>query len=241
MEVRMLDFVGTIAVTTVMVVCINAVVSSLPVPRAMRIMAALAVGLWIGLAAASATAGVFADTQPFPYIGLFVLFPLAAIGTLALLSPTWRAALLGLPAPLLIGLNTSRVIGVFFLLLAAAGRLGGPFPFSAGWGDIIVGVLAAPALWLAVRQGSQSLLTAWNVFGVLDLVIAVALGVTSAQNSPLQVFDMGAGSTAFQALPWALVPTVLVPFYLIAHAVLFAQWRRAARLNSQDNFAASAA
>ena len=49
----MLDFIGTIVIAAVMVVNINAVVSSLPVSRGRRIAAALAAGLWIGLAAAS--------------------------------------------------------------------------------------------------------------------------------------------------------------------------------------------
>jgi hypothetical protein len=237
----MLDFIGTIVITAVMVVSVNSVVSSLPVPRGLRIAAALAVGFWIGLAAASATAGLFTISRPFPYIGLFVLFPLVATAVLAVLSPTWREALLGLPAPLLIGLNTNRIFGVFFLLLAAAGRLSGPFPISAGWGDIATGVLAVPALWFAVRRGGHSLLAAWNVFGALDLAVAVTLGVTSAQNSPVQLFDVGAGSTALQMLPWAFVPTVLVPFYLIVHGILFVQLRQAARRGSQSHLAASAA
>lgn len=239
----MLDFIGTTVITAVMVVNINAVVSSLPVSRRQRIAAAVAVGLWIGLAAASATTGLFTVSRPFPYIGLFVVFPLVAIAALAVLSPAWRAALLGLPAPLLIGLNVSRVFGVFFLFLAAAGRLSGPFPISAGWGDIATGVLALPALWLALRpsQGGQSLLAGWNVFGALDLVVAVMLGITSAQDSPLQVFDVGAGSTAIQMLPWSFVPTVLVPFYLIMHAILFVQLRQAARPSGRNRLIATAA
>jgi hypothetical protein len=28
-----------------------------------------------------------------------------------------------------------------------------------------------------------------------------------------------------QLLPWALIPTVLVPFYLISHGIVFAQLR----------------
>src|SRR4051812_9895173 len=118
-ESPMLDFIGTVLITAVMVVAINAVVSSLPVSRSRRIAAALAVGLWVGLAAASATAGAFAAA--FPYIGLFVIVPLVAVAALAVFSPAWRAALLGLPMPLLIGLNITRVIGALFLLLAASG------------------------------------------------------------------------------------------------------------------------
>ena len=224
----MLDFIGTVLITTVMVVAINAVVSSLPVSRGRRIAAASAVGVWIGLAAASATAGLFATS--FPYIGFFVVVPLLAVAALAANSPVWRAALLGLPAPLLIGLNMSRVIGGLFLLLAASGRLSGPFPISAGWGDVITGVLAVPAVWLVLRPSpNYPLLAAWNMFGALDLVVAVALGVTSAQGSPVQLFEAGIGSAAVQALPWAFIPAVLVPFYLIVHGILFVQLRQAAR------------
>lgn len=239
----MLDFIGTIMITAVTVVNINAVISALPVSRGQRIAAALAAGLWIGLAAASAATGLFTVSRPFPYIGLFVAFPLVATAVLVIMSPAWRAALLGLPIPLLVGLNVSRVFGVFFLILAAAGRLSGPFPISAGWGDIATGLLAVPALWLASRptQDSTSLLAAWNIFGALDLILAVALGVTSAQGSPLRIFYAGADSMAVQMLPWSLIPTVLVPFYLIMHAILFLQLRRAAKPDGGDRLIAKPA
>jgi len=224
----MLDFVGTVAITAVMVVAINAAISTLAVSRLQRIAAAIAVGLWVGLAAASANAGLLAVQAPFPVIGLYLAGPLLGIAALASLSPAWRAALLGLPMPLLVGLNLSRVIGTLFLLLAAEGRLSGPFPILAGWGDILVGVLALPALLTALRpsDGARSFLAGWNALGALDLIVAVSLGVVSVQGSPLQLFDAGAGSAAVQALPWAFIPTVLVPFYLTVHAILFVQIRR---------------
>jgi hypothetical protein len=239
-EIKMLDFIGTVAITAAMVVNISAVVSSLPASSAQRIVAAVAVGLWIGLAAASANAGILGISHPIPYIGLYVAFPLAATAVLVAISPAWRAALLGLPTPLLIGLNVSRLFGALFLVLEANGRLSGPFPFSAGWGDIIVGALALPALWLAGRpsQGGHSLLAAWNLFGALDLVVAIALGVTSAPESPFQLLHVGAGSTAMQLLPWAFIPAVLVPFYLIMHGVLFVQLRWAANPDDRDQLAA---
>jgi hypothetical protein len=67
----------------------------------------------------------------------------------------------------------------------------------------------------------------WNAFGTLDLIAAVFLGVTSANGSPLQLFHAGAGSGAVTLLPWALIPAVLVPFYLITHGIVFAELRRA--------------
>jgi hypothetical protein len=118
-----------------------------------------------------------------------------------------------------------RVLGGLFLLLALEGRLSGPFPFSAGLGDIITGVFAVP-LAIAVAN-SRSLPTAaiarWNWFGALDLFAAIFLGLTSANGSPLQLIHWGVGSQAMQELPFCLVPTVLVPFYLITHAIVAAQ------------------
>ena len=112
-------------------------------------------------------------------------------------------------------------------MLAAAGRLGGPFPQSAGWGDIITGIFAIP-LASAAAGGSPNrrrLIGAWNVFGMLDLIVAVTLGTVSANGSPLQIIHAGAGSDAVYSLPCSLIPTVLVPFFLIVHGIVFAQLR----------------
>jgi len=132
---------------------------------------------------------------------------------------------MAIPMPLLIGLNALRVLGVLFLLLAATGRLSGPFPLSAGWGDIVTGAFAIP-LALSVAR-SQKLpvgaIMLWNIFGTLELFVAVGLGMTSAAGSPLQLVHAGVGSDAMQYLPFCLVPTVLVPFYLITHAIIAAQ------------------
>ena len=52
---------------------------------------------------------------------------------------------------------------------------------------------------------------------------AVGLGITSAAGSPIQLIHAGVGSEAMQYLPYCLVPTVLVPFYLITHAIVAAK------------------
>jgi hypothetical protein len=134
--------------------------------------------------------------------------------------------MLAIPVSLAIGVNVFRLEGVFILALAGEGRLGGPFPQSAGWGDIVVGVLAIPLAILATRTGANDArILAWNAFGILDLVLAVTLGIASGNGSPLQLIHAGAGSAAIQMLPWSLIPTVLVPLFLISHAVVFARAR----------------
>ena len=241
----MLDSFGIVVIAAVIALNVNALIGTMPVMRSTRLALAAATGAWIGVAAAAAARGSLAVSMPFPVIGLFAALPIAATALLAALAPSFRTALLGVPLPLLIGLNVSRVFGAFFLLLAAAGRLGGPFPYAAAWGDIITGALALPLAWYAVRRpGSHiGVIGAWNVFGAADLIVAVTLGLTSATGSPWQLFDAGAGSAAMQALPWSLVPTVLVPFYLIMHGVIWAQLRsqHARRATSSMDFARGAA
>ncbi len=84
-----------------------------------------------------------------------------------------------------------------------------------------------PVLWLLKGVGARynTAIAAWNLFGAADLVLAIAFGVTSAEGSPLQLFP-GPGSEAMQHAPWSFVPTVLVPIWLILHAIIAAQLLR---------------
>ena len=217
------SIVGMMAVGVNLVAFTHAVSGSL----ARRLVLAGIGGAWVGLASGLGAAGelAFSPQQPVPLIGVLFAVPLLAVGLLALTRQSVRTALLAVPMPLLIGLNSLRVLGVLFLLLAASGQLSGPFPFSAGLGDVITGALAVPLALRVARSGraSSTAVRGWNIFGTLDLVAAVGLGLTSADGSPLQLIHWGVGSAAMQYLPYCLVPTVLVPFYLITHAIVAAQ------------------
>ncbi|MGA7455693.1 MAG: hypothetical protein WBW73_32150 [Rhodoplanes sp.] len=227
----MLDFIGTVATTTLMVFAVNAVIVFMDISRPAKLMLALVGGGWIGLAAAAGAAGMIAVSKPFPVVGIFVALPLVA-ATTATAWPVARRAMMSVPIPLMIGLNIGRIFAVLFFLLAAEGRLSGPFPVFAGCGDIITGVVAIPLLWRVNREGTRraKAIAAWNLFGAADLALAITLGVTSAEGSPLQVFATAPGSAAMQQLPWSFVPTVLVPFWLILHAMIWVQLRRRAPL-----------
>ena len=227
----MLDFIGTIVLVAAIIVSINALTGAMPVTPSQRIALSVGAGLWTGLAAALAAANLFLGSKTVGpmMIGLVIVSPLVAAAVAASISPSARVSLLAMPMPFLIALNVWRLGGGFFLLLAAEGRLAGPFPYSAGWGDIITGALAFPVAWLALRGQGRALVWGWNAFGMLDLVVALALGITSANGSPLQIIHAGVGSAGVQTLPWSLIPTVLVPMFLIVHAVIFAQLARAGR------------
>ena len=223
----MLDFIGMVITAALMVLVVNALITFMDVSRTAKITLAGVIGVWIGLAAAAAGAGWLMISKPVPVVGLFVAVPLLA-AAIATAWPTARYAMLSIPVPIMVALNIVRVFAVLFLVLAAEGRLTGPFPYSAAWGDIITGVVAVPVLWL-LKDGNARYTTAiaaWNLFGAADLVLAIAFGITSAEGSSLQLFP-SPGSEAMQHAPWSFVPTVLVPIWLILHAIIAVQLRRA--------------
>jgi len=239
----MLELIGTTVLTAIVALILNAAIATMPMSSAQKLTTVTTAGLWIGLAVALATTGIYASTAtPVPAVGVMLALPLVAIGGAALFSAGVRETLLALPVPLLLGLNALRILpGAFILLLASQGKLSGPFPQSAGWGDIIVGITAIPLMLAAVRNfaGSRYALLAWNILGTLDLVEAVVLGVLSAPGSPQQIFGGAVGSTAMWSLPWSTIPTLLVPFYFITHGIIFARLLQGTR--RADAFAASQA
>ena len=229
----MLDLIGAIVGMCAIAINLVAFTHALGSTLVRRLGLAAIGGAWVGLASGLGAAGLLAFApNPLPLVGVLFAMPLLAVGILALTSRGVRAALLAIPTPLLIGLNSLRVLGVLFLLLAASGRLSGPFPFFAGLGDMLTGALAVPlALNVARSAGVPSAaVRSWNIFGMLDLLVAVGLGITSAAGSPLQLIHAGVGSEAMQYLPYCLVPTVLVPFYLITHAIVAAKLAAAREL-----------
>jgi hypothetical protein len=225
----MLDLIGSVVGLAAVGVDLVALTQFLPGSLARRLWIGGLAGGWVGFASYLGATGrlTFASEQPVPLVAVLCALPLLSVGLIALTSARARAALLAIPQPILIGVNSLRVLGVLFLLLALAGRLSGPFPYFAGFGDIITGLIALPLALGSARSGqiSSAAIWRWNVFGALDLIVAITLGLTSANGSPLHLLHAGVGSQAVQFLPYCLIPTVLVPFYLITHGIIAAQLR----------------
>jgi hypothetical protein len=126
----------------------------------------------------------------------------------------------------LVGVHSVRVLGLSFVLLYAAKRLPAPFAPVAGWGDVAVGLLAIALLARMTRRQAipNRLHWLWNALGLADLVVAVALGATSAPG-PLQIFHGPPSSAIMTTLPWILIPSFLVPALIFLHLCTFYRLR----------------
>ncbi|RPH62192.1 MAG: hypothetical protein EHM89_05990 [Acidobacteria bacterium] len=225
----MIDIIGAISLTAIFGLCSAVLIGAVPVETASRMRLSVLALAWFAAVAVIAATGVFSVAGiGTPLIGLAVLMPVVVFLVSAMRSPAVRSVALHTPLPALVGIHAARVLGVFFVLLFEAGRLPPTFALTAGWGDIAVAVGALPLAW-AIRHpisGWRPLTFAWNLLGFADLVTAVTLGVGSAADSPVRFIYETPNSGAVAALPWVLIPAVLVPVYLITHLAVFAQLAR---------------
>src|SRR5215472_16042795 len=189
----MLDILRTLTLGATAGTLFAAVLTALPIRLGSRLAVGAGIGAWISLVVTLAGSGTVSGS-PLAVPILFAL-PLVAAG-LAATSALSRSAMMAIPAPMIIALNAMRVLGIFMVLAGFAGSMSGPFPYVAGIGDIITGLFALPVARLAARNPRDVRVLEWNFFGALDLVVAVSLGMTSANGSPLQIIHAGVGASA---------------------------------------------
>jgi hypothetical protein len=188
--------------------------------RSVALTAMAVVLVWWAIAMGLASQNAFAsspDTR-MPLIGLGIAVPVVAGIAIYRSVQGVRELVNSIPLHLLVGVQLYRVVGALFLLSWARGELPGEFALPAGIGDVAVG-LAAPAVAYALykrRRNAIPLATAWNVAGILDLVIAVACGFLTSP-SVFQQLALDAPNFAITRFPLVLIPTFLVPVSILLH------------------------
>jgi hypothetical protein len=220
----MLDVIASLVLSAVLVIFLIVLIGAASLGPAARAYAYVVAAAWVVLMIGIAASGGFAQGAIGPVPGPVLGFGALVIGGLAAWFwwPAFRDTLLALPLSALIGINTFRIGGVFFLILFAQGRLSPPFAQSAGWGDIITGLVAIPlaAMAAAGTLPSRRLVAAWNAFGALDLFAAILLGALSSPGTPFRLFTEGPGTVVMATLPWVMIPTILVPLWLLVHLTI---------------------
>lgn len=173
---------------------------------------------WLGLTAAVASTGLYATD---PWLGIGVAVPLV-LGLLALRLSAVADALSDTRAvAALAAVQVVRVVGVVFLALLTLDRLPPAFALPAGTGDVLVGLLApfvAYALWR--RPSRRALGMAFNSLGLLDLVLAIPLGLLYAPGR-FQLMVTEPTTEIMGLFPMALIPTFVVPLAIVLHLASF--------------------
>ena len=175
---------------------------------------------WILASAALAGADVyrFAPAKIEPWLALAMAVPLVAVLLAARIPVVSR--ILDQPDTQwwLTAGQIFRVEGAAFLVVMAQGDLPAGFALPAGLGDIAIG-LGAIYLARGLRRGTTDRRLAWfNVLGLLDLVVATALGVTAAPGLA-NVLQLSPSTEQIALLPLVLIPTTLVPLAAALHIV----------------------
>lgn len=205
---------------------------------ALRSSAVILIG-WFLLASALGLAGTYrAVPDGLPTIQYGIIIPILIGAWLIWRSPAVGRIIDAVPQPWIIAVQLYRALGVIFLILYATDKLPGLFAWPAGVGDIVVGLLA-PIVALAYARdarGNAGLVKAWNVFGILDLVVAVTAGFIT---SPSTLFTYEPPNELISVFPLVLIPVYLVPLWVLLHLASLAKLH--GRLARKSNIATASA
>jgi hypothetical protein len=165
-------------------------------------------------------------------LGLAAMMPVLVFGLWFLASASFREHLMSLNPVVLTAVQTWRVGGVVFLILMANGILPPFFALPAGLGDMFVGITAPfVALALVRNKLSAGRLILWQALGIVDLVVAVTMGVLCSP-SPIGILAHGITTRAMGQLPMSLIPTFAVPLLVILEIICIAQVRESGRTSA---------
>jgi hypothetical protein len=175
---------------------------------------------WLVLAFVLGGSGIFQATpsRAFPALGLGIALLISTGAWLLYRSSALKTVLAATPLPWLVGVQVYRLVGLNFLVLYALGRLPDEFAIPAGWGDVAVGLAAPVVAYLLYKGDRWSCLATlnWNLLGILDLVVAVAMGFLTSPG-PFQTLALEDPNTLITAFPFVLVPLYAVPLSILLH------------------------
>jgi len=184
---------------------------------------------WFALVFLLGIEGMFVRSPQSPPIPILLGFaiPLVVFAVAYLGSAAFRALVLGADLRFLTATQGWRAGGLGFLALYAHGVLPGLFAWPAGLGDIAIGITAPWVALALVRRSNFSTspqFVVWNLFGILDLIVAVSTGVLSSGFIAGLAGDVTTAPMA--QMPLVLIPAYFVPLFIMFHVAALLQSRR---------------
>jgi hypothetical protein len=161
-----------------------------------------------------------------PKVLLFTTFPYAfLLFGVILHTKTYKNIVNSAPLQSIVRLHIFRVIGVFFVLLAAHNALPKPFAYIAGFGDMFTAI-SSVFVAMAIENKkiyAKKLTFLWNIFGTVDIIFtAVAANVLTKIS-----IDTGAmGVDTLAVFPFCIIPAFAPPTILLLHWAIFKKLRQ---------------
>jgi hypothetical protein len=186
-----------------------------------KISAAL-IAVWFAIAGSTSALQIYKNdaNRVGAAVGIAATLPILLFVAWFAASKGFREFAMGLSARTLTALQTGRVMGVVFVILGARGELPTRFAWPAGYGDLFIGLTASMVAWKLATAEHRGSFIFWQGLGMLDLVTAVGLGVSTGILHP-----EGISMAAVTGLPLSIIPTFFVPLYFIFHIICIAQAR----------------
>jgi hypothetical protein len=202
--------------------------SEVPQPLGAQTVLTL-LGLWLAVMLALGASGIFLGAPGRPPLTVFAaaVTPLIVFAIALRVVPAFREFVLTLDMRMIVAIQAWRYAGLGFIALAVNHVLPGLFAWPAGVGDMAIGI-AAPVWILTIVKNADAVATArfrlWNAFGILDFVIAF----TTATICAMTITDPATPSIApLGQLPLVLIPTFMVPLFVMLHIAALMQSKRA--------------
>lgn len=191
-----------------------------------------ALAIWLGVVLVLGARGAFVqsgDSPPLP-IFLGVAIPLVMFFVAYSGWREFRNFILGADVRLVAAIQAWRWAGLGFLSLLAHGILPALFALPAGLGDMAVGVTAPWIVLQLIRRpsfASSRRFVMWNIFGIIDFIVAVSMGTLCSGFLPaIARFNGNITSAPMAQLPLVLIPAYMVPFFIMLHSTAIFQARR---------------
>jgi hypothetical protein len=198
----------------------------------MKLLVSVVLALWLGIVLLLGSQGAFVGGPGSPPLPIFfgLATPLALFFAAYFGLSGFREFILSADLRLVTAIQGWRWAGLGFLSLYAHSILPGLFALPAGLGDMAIGITAPWILLGLIRD--KSFVTSrryviWNLLGILDLVVAVSMGVICS--GFLRGLTLNATTSAMGQLPSVLIPAYLVPLFIMLHFTALSQVRQAIR------------
>jgi hypothetical protein len=161
-------------------------------------------------------------------IGLFLVVPILFFCTWYLAGGQFRAFANSLNLAWIVGAHLWRFVGLGFVIAVFLRKLPAGFGIPEGFGDVVTAAFALPLAGAlhrkkAVRKG----FIAWNIFGLVDLLSAILMGVLYSEGS-FGILRTDVSTVLMTTFPVSIIPTFLVPLFILLHLLALARRREAA-------------